>query len=165
LPLVHRSGRWWNARRYRQAASSARAKTAASPSRTLRAKRYSNKRKSPCVSGLPYWTTDIGGFVSGNPGDPGYRELFIRWFQFGVFNPILRVHGTRSTNQNELWSYGTEAQTLLASYDTCRYRNSPEASGLPFHRTITRSGPMERKPRRFWRVTIRVAIACSRTFT
>ena len=37
------------------------------------------------MSGLPYWTTDIGGFVSGNPDDPAYRELFIRWFQFGTF--------------------------------------------------------------------------------
>ena len=39
------------------------------------------------LSGLPYWTTDIGGFVSGDPNDPAYRELFIRWFQFGTFNP------------------------------------------------------------------------------
>ena len=58
------------------------------------------------VSGLPYWTTDIGGFTSGNPDDPAYRELFIRWFQFGTFSPIFRVHGTRTTDQNELWSYG-----------------------------------------------------------
>src|SRR5947207_15564352 len=77
------------------------------------------------ISGLPYWTTDIGGFVSGNPDDPEYRELFIRWFQFGTFNPILRVHGTRSTNQNELWSYGPEAQKILTSYDTLRYRLLP----------------------------------------
>ncbi|HVI79836.1 MAG TPA: TIM-barrel domain-containing protein, partial [Candidatus Acidoferrum sp.] len=47
------------------------------------------------LSGLPYWTTDIGGFVSGDPKDPKYRELFIRWFQFGTFCPIFRVHGTR----------------------------------------------------------------------
>jgi alpha-D-xyloside xylohydrolase len=74
------------------------------------------------ISGLPYWTTDIGGFVSGNPDDPEYRELFLRWFQFGVFNPLLRVHGTRSTNQNELWSYGPEAQKILVNFDTLRYR-------------------------------------------
>src|SRR6201997_5170172 len=77
------------------------------------------------ISGLPYWTTDIGGFVSGNPDDPAYRELFIRWFQFGTFNPTLRVHGTRSTNQNELWSYGPEAQKILTSYDRLRYRLLP----------------------------------------
>ena len=77
------------------------------------------------LSGMPYWTTDIGGFVSGNPDDPAYRELFIRWFQYGAFCPIFRVHGTRSTDANELWSYGPEAQTILTSYDTLRYRLLP----------------------------------------
>lgn len=77
------------------------------------------------LSGMPYWTTDIGGFVSGNPDDPKYRELFIRWFEYGTFCPIFRVHGTRSTNQNELWSYGDEAQKILTSYDRLRYRLLP----------------------------------------
>ena len=77
------------------------------------------------LSGLPYWTTDIGGFVSGNPDDPAYRELFIRWFEFGTFSPIFRVHGTRTNDQNELWSYGAEAQKILASYDRLRYRLLP----------------------------------------
>jgi len=77
------------------------------------------------LSGLPYWTTDIGGFVSGNPDDPAYRELFIRWFEFGTFSPIFRVHGTRTNDQNELWSYGAEAQKVLTSYDRLRYRLMP----------------------------------------
>ncbi len=77
------------------------------------------------LSGLPYWTTDIGGFVSGDPNDPAYRELFIRWFQFGTFSPIFRVHGTRSTDQNELWSYGPEAQKILTEYDRLRYELMP----------------------------------------
>ena len=48
------------------------------------------------ISGMPYWTTDIGGFISGgNLNDPKFRELFVRWFQFGAFSPIFRVHGTR----------------------------------------------------------------------
>src|SRR5208282_704174 len=47
------------------------------------------------LSGIPYWTTDIGGFVFGSPADPAFRELFVRWFQYATFNPILRVHGTR----------------------------------------------------------------------
>ena len=68
------------------------------------------------LSGIPYWTTDIGGFVSGNPDDPAYRELFVRWFEFGTFSPIFRVHGTRTTDQNELWSYGADAQKILTSY-------------------------------------------------
>jgi alpha-D-xyloside xylohydrolase len=77
------------------------------------------------VSGIPYWTTDIGGFVSANPDDPKYRELYIRWFQFGVFCPIFRAHGTRTTNQNEIWSYGPEAQKILAASDQLRYRLMP----------------------------------------
>ncbi|HEX6881054.1 MAG TPA: glycoside hydrolase family 31 protein [Terriglobales bacterium] len=77
------------------------------------------------LSGLPYWTTDIGGFVSGDPNDPAYRELFVRWFQFGTFSPIFRVHGTRSTDQNELWSYGPEAQKILTEYDRLRYELMP----------------------------------------
>ncbi len=94
------------------------------------------------ISGLPNWTTDIGGFVSGNPDDPEYRELFIRWFQFGTFNPILRVHGTRSTNQNELWSYGAEAQKILTSYDTLRYRLLPYIYSLAWMTTSQGYTPM-----------------------
>ena len=77
------------------------------------------------LSGIPYWTTDIGGFVSANPDDPGYRELYIRWFQFGAFCPIFRAHGTRTTNQNEIWSYGPDAQKILTEYDRLRYRLMP----------------------------------------
>jgi len=77
------------------------------------------------LSGLPYWTTDIGGFVTGNPDDPAYRELFVRWFQFGTFSPIFRVHGTRTNDQNELWAYGAEAEKILVSYDRLRYRLMP----------------------------------------
>ena len=77
------------------------------------------------VSGIPYWTTDIGGFVSANPDDPAYRELYIRWFQFGAFCPVFRAHGTRTTNQNEIWSYGPEAQKILTAYDRLRYRLMP----------------------------------------
>jgi len=78
------------------------------------------------MSGMPYWTTDIGGFISGgNLNDPNFRELFIRWFQFGAFSPIFRVHGTRNPSENELWSYGPEAQKILVDYDTLRYRLMP----------------------------------------
>jgi alpha-D-xyloside xylohydrolase len=94
------------------------------------------------LSGLPYWTTDIGGFVSGDPNDPAYRELFIRWFQFGVFNPLLRVHGTRSNDQNELWSYGTEAQTILVNFDRLRYRLLPYIYSLAWRTTHHSYTPM-----------------------
>jgi alpha-D-xyloside xylohydrolase len=94
------------------------------------------------LSGLPYWTTDIGGFVSGNPDDPAYRELFVRWFQFGTFNPILRVHGTRDTNQNELWSYGPEVQKVLVAFDNLRYRLLPYIYSLAWMTTSQAYTPM-----------------------
>ncbi|HTX19918.1 MAG TPA: glycoside hydrolase family 31 protein [Bacteroidota bacterium] len=87
------------------------------------------------ISGLPYWTTDIGGFLIGNPDDPGYRELFVRWFQFGTFCPILRVHGTRTTNQNELWSYGASAESTLVRFDRLRYRLMPYIYSLAWMAT------------------------------
>jgi alpha-D-xyloside xylohydrolase len=78
------------------------------------------------ISGMPYWTTDIGGFISGgNLNDPYFRELFVRWFEFGAFSPIFRVHGTRYPSENELWSYGKEAEKILVDYDKLRYRLLP----------------------------------------
>jgi alpha-D-xyloside xylohydrolase len=94
------------------------------------------------MSGMPYWTTDIGGFVSGNPDDPAYRELFIRWFQFGTFSPIFRVHGTRSTDQNELWSYGPEAQKILTDFDRLRYRMMPYIYSVAWKVTNENYTPM-----------------------
>ncbi len=77
------------------------------------------------LSGIPYWTTDIGGFFIGNPNDPKFRELFVRWFEYGTFCPIFRVHGTRTTNTNELWSYGPDAESILTRFDRLRYRLMP----------------------------------------
>jgi len=94
------------------------------------------------LSGLPYWTTDIGGFVSGNPDDPAYRELFVRWFEFGTFSPIFRVHGTRSNDQNELWSYGADAQKILTSYDRLRYRLMPYIYSMAWMVTNASYTPM-----------------------
>ena len=108
---------------------------------------FSFRRQIPAglnfaLSGIPYWTTDIGGFVSGDPDDPAYRELFIRWFQYGTFNPILRVHGTRKTNQNELWSYGPDAQKILVSFDRLRYRMLPYIYSLAWKTTSESYTPM-----------------------
>lgn len=94
------------------------------------------------LSGLPYWTTDIGGFLDGNPDDPAYRELFIRWFQYGTFCPIFRVHGTRSTNQNELWSYGQPAEEILTGFDTLRYRLLPYIYSVAWQVTKNSYTPM-----------------------
>ena len=47
------------------------------------------------LAGIPWWTTDIGGFHGGNPADPEFRELLIRWFEYGTFCPVMRLHGYR----------------------------------------------------------------------
>ena len=100
----------------------------------------SYKRQIPAglnfeLSGIPYWTTDIGGFILGHPEDPKYRELFVRWFQFGVFCPIFRVHGTRAPDENELWSYGPDAESILTRFDRLRYRLLPYIYSLAWRIT------------------------------
>jgi alpha-D-xyloside xylohydrolase len=94
------------------------------------------------LSGVPYWTTDIGGFIMGHPHDPKYRELFVRWFQFGTFCPIFRVHGTRTPSENELWSYGPDAQSILTSFDRLRYRLLPYIYSLAWMTTDQSYTPM-----------------------
>ncbi len=108
---------------------------------------FSYRRQIPAglnfaLSGIPYWTTDIGGFVFGNPDDPAFRELFVRWFQFGTFSPILRVHGTRNPDANELWSYGPDAQKILVKFDTLRYRMLPYVYSLAWKTTSEGYTPM-----------------------
>jgi alpha-D-xyloside xylohydrolase len=77
------------------------------------------------MSGLPYWTTDIGGFF--RPDDQytsdAYHELLIRWFQYGAFCPIFRIHGYKSNA--ELWNYGPAVEKILTEYDELRYRLLP----------------------------------------
>ena len=71
------------------------------------------------MSGIPWWTTDIGGFYGGKNDDPVFRELIVRWFQFGVFCPVFRLHGHREMwdpkkgAENEVWSFGEEAYTHI----------------------------------------------------
>jgi len=94
------------------------------------------------MAGNPYWTTDIGGFTVANPDDPAYRELYARWFEFGAFNPIFRAHGTRTTNQNEIWSYGSETQKILILYDRLRYRLLPYIYSVAWKTTSEHYTPM-----------------------
>ncbi|GJI89569.1 glycoside hydrolase family 31 protein [Duganella hordei] len=75
------------------------------------------------LSGIPYWSADIGGFFGGKPSDPAYAELFTRWYQFGAFNPMFRVHGTG--DGKELWQFPPATQKILLSYDRLRYRLLP----------------------------------------
>lgn len=110
---------------------------------------FSYRRQIPAglnfsLSGIPYWTTDIGGFLFGSsPSDPAYRELFTRWFQYGTFCPIFRVHGTRGNpDENELWSYGAETQKILVAYDRLRYRMLPYTYSVAWRTTKERYTPM-----------------------
>jgi alpha-D-xyloside xylohydrolase len=108
---------------------------------------FSFRRQVPAglnfsLSGIPYWTTDVGGFVFGSPDDPAFRELFVRWFQYATFNPILRVHGTRRPDENELWSYGPDAQRILVSFDRLRYRMLPYIYSLAWRTTSEAYTPM-----------------------
>ena len=77
------------------------------------------------MSGLPYWTTDVGGFF--RPKDQytseAYHELLIRWFEYGAFCPIFRVHGYQSNA--EPWNYGLKVENILTRYDELRYRLLP----------------------------------------
>jgi alpha-D-xyloside xylohydrolase len=72
------------------------------------------------LTGIPYWNTDIGGFFSGNPRDPAYRELFLRWFAFGAFCPLFRVHG--ALHAKEMWRFGRADMAILKKFDQLRYR-------------------------------------------
>lgn len=81
-----------------------------------------------CASGIPYWTSDIGGYHfhwnAPNWAAPINRELFTRWFQFGTFSPIFRIHGK---GERALFSSNWDADTkaILLKYDNLRYRLMP----------------------------------------
>lgn len=112
------------------------------------------------VCGIPWWTTDIGGFYGGDPQDPSFRELLVRWFQFGVFCPIFRLHGFRLPNPpdpnrcsveeltggpNEVWSFGEEAYEIIKDFLFLREHLKPyiaegmrraHEEGIPFMRPL-----------------------------
>ncbi len=113
---------------------------------TLRTQIYA--AQSMGIAGIPWWTTDIGGFHGGDGADPVFRECLVRWFEFAVFCPVLRMHGFRepkvsaaegktfvagnakawaytSGSPNELWSYGEEVYVILRKYLRIRERMRP----------------------------------------
>ena len=97
------------------------------------------------LSGIPWWTSDIGGFYGGDIEDPSFHELLVRWFQFAVFCPIMRLHGVRRhaaakvkpgdpigkadpnhpTVANEVWSFGASVYEILADQIRLRERLRP----------------------------------------
>ncbi|HTN22255.1 MAG TPA: TIM-barrel domain-containing protein [Pelobium sp.] len=78
------------------------------------------------LTGMPYWTTDIGGFF--RPGqsqytDEKYHDLLTRWFQWGAFNTIFRIHGYQS--ETEPWKYGEKVENNMRTMLNLRYRLMP----------------------------------------
>lgn len=104
------------------------------------------------ASGMPYWDTDIAGFFSPpisstyhaahkplvDPSDAtdnvdgyeDYPELFVRWFEWGAFQPVMRAHGERK--HNEVWSYGKQAEPILEKYLRLRYQLIPYTYSLAY---------------------------------
>ena len=90
------------------------------------------------LSGIPWWTTDIGGFFGGEVKSEAFRELLVRWFQYGTFCPLFRLHGWRDSSladpessdptrggPNEVWSYGETVYAILREYLFLRERIRP----------------------------------------
>ncbi|MBP3579473.1 MAG: glycoside hydrolase family 31 protein [Lachnospiraceae bacterium] len=96
-----------------------------------------------CLAGIPWWTSDIGGFVGGDISDPKFKELLVRWFAWGAFCPVFRMHGERSPwyereeefingvrqltsgQDNEVWSFGEENFEILKKYLLIREQLRP----------------------------------------
>jgi alpha-D-xyloside xylohydrolase len=124
------------------------------------------------ASGMPYWSTDIGGWqalpythIPKHPPllDPSdardnvghyddYPELYTRWFEYGAFQPNFRTHGTRP--HNEVWSYGKQAEPILEKYLRLRYQLMPyiyslgwsaHETGAPFMRGLFLDFPKDPK--------------------
>jgi alpha-D-xyloside xylohydrolase len=126
------------------------------------------------ASGMPYWDTDIAGFFSPTiPADyhsahkplidgsdardtianyEDYPELFVRWFEWGAFHPVMRAHGERK--HNEVWSYGKQAEPILAKYLKLRYQLLPYTysvayrsyqTGAPYMRALFMDFPNDPK--------------------
>lgn len=98
------------------------------------------------IAGIPWWTTDIGGFHGGHIESPEFKECLVRWFQFGAFCPVFRLHGDREPHkeplsttgggrmpsgaENEVWSYGEEVYEICKKYMFLREKMRPYITKL-----------------------------------
>lgn len=96
---------------------------------------------SMAMCGIPWWNSDIGGFHSGDIESDYFKELIVRWFQFGVFSPVMRLHGARrripnqvernpgiierSGGANEIWSFGERNYPIIKELIELRQRLKP----------------------------------------
>lgn len=117
------------------------------------------------LSGIPWWTTDIGGFYGGEITSPAFRELVVRWFQYAAFCPLFRLHGYRNPdrnsaamigtgNANEVWSFGEEAYEIIKGLLFLRERLRPyideqmrlaHEQGIPLMRPLFFDFPDDRE--------------------
>lgn len=101
------------------------------------------------LAGIPWWTTDIGGFMDGDGSKKEFVELLLRWYEFAVFSPVLRMHGDREPHNipplseldygggylftgqsNELWTYGEEAFEIMKENLKLRLQLKPYIESL-----------------------------------
>ena len=86
-------------------------------------------------------TTDIGGYSGGNPSDPTFRELIVRWFQYGATCPLFRQHGARNT---EPWGYGNES--FAAIVKVINWRESIKPYILQQMEVVAKTGMPVNRP-------------------
>ena len=125
------------------------------------------------LAGIPWWTTDIGGFMTDDVNDPDFQQLLIRWYEFAVYSAVFRMHGDRGPHNipplddrdfgggylytgqsNELWSYGEENYRIMKKYYDIRismhdyikqlYDEASE-NGSPLIRTMFYEFPDDKK--------------------
>lgn len=125
------------------------------------------------LAGIPWWTSDIGGFMTDDCTTPEFKELLLRWYELAVFSPILRMHGDRGPHNipplsdkdfgggylftgqpNELWSYGQDAFKIMKDQLDLRLSLKPyivslmeeaSATGAPLMRTMFYEFPQDEK--------------------
>ena len=130
---------------------------------------------SMAMCGIPWWNSDIGGFLFGDTESKTFRELIVRWFQFGLFCPIMRLHGTRLNQSyyvdeapdvmvkgggyNEIWHFGDDNYPVLKKLIETREKMRPytlkiakEAAekGYPMMRPMFFEYPDDKKCYELW---------------
>ncbi|HJX70773.1 MAG TPA: TIM-barrel domain-containing protein, partial [Bacteroidales bacterium] len=99
------------------------------------------------LCGIPYLNSDIGGFFlwryPKNIQDPAYKELYVRWLQFGAFCPIMRSHGTDAPREiYQFGEKGTRAYDAIEKYINLRYRLLPYIYSVSWNVTVYSSSMM-----------------------
>lgn len=127
---------------------------------------------SMALAGIPWWTSDIGGFLGGDNEDPAFKELMARWFAWGAFCPVFRLHGERSpyyereqefrdnvrlfssAQDNEVWTWGEEIYNIMVQFMNIREKLRPyirecmkeaHEKGMPVIRPLWFDVPKDKK--------------------